>query len=431
MLPKNKIGEGIAIQVNGISKAYRIGLEQVRHDTLGSALVSFFRKPLKNLKRLRELSKFNEFESSDVYWANRDITFNVKKGEVLGIIGKNGAGKSTLLKILSKITDPTEGQILINGKVASLLEVGTGFNPELTGRENVYLNGTILGMTKKEIDSKFNEIVEFSGIPKFIDTPVKRYSSGMKVRLAFAVAAFLEPDILIIDEVLAVGDAEFQKKCLGKMKEISGNNGRTVLFVSHDLAAVKSLCSRVVLLNQGKLVMDSTPEKAIDNYLTLGTQNFDCGILATSKSRGDKRFMIQKIGLFNSNNEPIQIAYTGQDIKFGLSYVINELGPDPIVIIRFKDNLERVLFSCLSRNSYAGNMNINSKGGTIFCNIPKLPLLPGGYKMDILLKYGYEITFDLENAFEIQVEKGDFFNTGKLNNDLVNGLIIYHNWQID
>lgn len=431
MLPKHKIEEDIAIQVNGISKAYRIGVEEVKHDTLGSALVSFFKKPLRNLKRLKGLSKFNGFESKDIYWANKDITFNVKKGEVLGIIGKNGAGKSTLLKILSKITDPTEGQILIKGKVASLLEVGTGFNPELTGRENVYLNGTILGMTKKEIDSKFNEIVEFSGIPKFIDTPVKRYSSGMKVRLAFSVAAFLEPDILIIDEVLAVGDAEFQKKCLGKMKDISGNNGRTVLFVSHDLAAVKSLCSRVVLLNQGRLVMDSTPEIAIDNYLSLGIQNFRDGAVDISKSNGDKRFVIQEIGLYNEKYELIQIAYTGQDIKLILRYIINEPGPDPIVIIRIKDNIERILFTCLSRNSYSGTMKLKSEGGKIMCNIPKLPLLPGVYKMDILLKYGHEITFDLENAFEIQVEKGDFFNTGKLNNDLLNGLIIYHNWLVD
>ena len=431
MSPKTIIEENIAIQVNGISKAYRIGLEEVKHDTLGSAIVSFFKKPLRNLKRLKGLSKFNGFEGKDIYWANKDITFNVKMGEVLGIIGKNGAGKSTLLKVLSKITDPTEGKIIIKGKVASLLEVGTGFNPELTGRENVYLNGTILGMTKKEIDSKFKEIVEFSGIPKFIDTPVKRYSSGMKVRLAFAVAAFLEPDILIIDEVLAVGDAEFQKKCLGKMKDISGNNGRTVLFVSHDLAAVKSLCSRVVLLNKGELILDSNPEKAIDKYLTSSTQNFEDGAINILKAKGDKRFMVQKIGLYNKKLEPIQIAYTGQDIKLGLNYIVNEVGPDPIVIIKIKDNIERVLFSCLSRNSYPTIMRLNVNGGVVLCNIPKLPLLPGIYKIDIVLKYGHDITFDLENAYEMQVEKGDFFNTGKLNSDLVNGLIIYHNWQID
>ena len=186
-----------------------------------------------------------------------------------------------------------------------------------------------------------------------------------------------------------------------------------------------------ILLKKGKLVMDSNPENAIDSYLTLGTQNFDGGIVNISQSKGDKRFIVQKIGLYNEKSDPIQIAFTGQDIRLGLSYVINEPGPDPIVIIRVKDNIESVLFSCLSRNSYSGNMQLNSEGGLIFCNIPKLPLLPGCYKIDILLKYGQEVTFDIENAYEIQVEKGDFFNTGKLNNDLVNGLIIYHNWSLN
>ena len=430
MLPSTKIDEDIAIQVSGISKAYRIGLEELKHDTLGSALVSFFKKPLKNLKRLKGLSKFNGFESLDIYWANKDITFNVRKGEVLGIIGKNGAGKSTLLKILSKITDPTEGQILIKGKVASLLEVGTGFNPELTGRENVYLNGTILGMTKKEIDTKFNEIVEFSGIHKFIDTPVKRYSSGMKVRLAFAVAAFLEPDILIIDEVLAVGDAEFQKKCLGKMKDISGNNGRTVLFVSHDLAAVKNLCNRAILLSQGELILDSTPDVVIDKYLTIGNSTFNENKLNVELAKGDKRFVIKEIILLNSNYLPIPIAYTGQDVILNLKYFTSSLGPDPIVILKIRDNMDKLLFTCLSRNSYNGIMPLVNGEGTIYCNIPKLPILPGIYKIDITLKYGQEITFDMDSCFDLQIEKGDFFNTGKLNSDMMNGLIVFHKWEL-
>ena len=198
-------------------------------------------------------------DDADIFWALKDINFEVKKGEVLGIIGKNGAGKSTLLKILSRITEPTGGRIEIYGRIASLLEVGTGFNPELSGRENVYLNGTILGMTKKEIDLKFDEIIDFSGVEKFIDTPVKRYSSGMKVRLAFAVAAHLDPEILIIDEVLAVGDAEFQKKCLGKMHDVAENEGRTVLFVSHNMSAVQTLCSRSVVLENGCLIFLGLP----------------------------------------------------------------------------------------------------------------------------------------------------------------------------
>lgn len=212
----------IAVKITGISKAYRIGQNVRENDTFLATLMSGIKAPLSNFRKLRNLSNIKEDDrSDDIIWALRDVSDTIKHGEVLGIIGKNGAGKSTLLKVISNITEPTSGKVEIFGRVASLLEVGTGFNPELTGRENIYLNGTILGMTKKEVDSKFDEIVSFSGVNKFIDTPVKRYSSGMKVRLAFAVAAHLEPEILIVDEVLAVGDAEFQKKCLGKMESIT------------------------------------------------------------------------------------------------------------------------------------------------------------------------------------------------------------------
>lgn len=255
----------VVIEVNNLSKAYKIGLKEQRSETFVAALLQGIRKPLNNFKKLTSLKNVLEDES-DTFWALTDVSFSLKKGEVLGVIGKNGAGKSTLLKLLSRITFATSGSIKCKGKVASLLEVGTGFNPELTGRENVYLNGTILGLTKKEIDKRFDEIVAFSGIEQFIDTPAKRYSSGMKVRLAFAVAAHLEPDILIIDEVLAVGDAEFQRKCLGKMQEISGQDGRTVLFVSHNMAAVKNLCTRGIVLQNGKLVFDGTQIEAVNYY---------------------------------------------------------------------------------------------------------------------------------------------------------------------
>jgi len=431
MLPKLTDMEDAVITVKEISKAYRIGIEDTKHDTLGSAITSFFNKPLQNLKKLKGLSSFNDYNSKDVHWAVNGVSFEVKKGEVLGIIGKNGAGKSTLLKILSKITDPTNGKIIIRGKVASLLEVGTGFNPELTGRENVYLNGTILGMTKKEIDLKFSEIVEFSGIAKFIDTPVKRYSSGMKVRLAFAVAAFLEPDILIIDEVLAVGDAEFQKKCLGKMKDISGKNGRTVLFVSHDLAAVRSLCTRAILLNQGKLLLDASPNEVIEKYITYGNEKNLTTELNLEQAKGDKRFVVNSVELLNAELLPIPIAFTGQDIALRLNYSTTSLGPDPIVIVKIKDNLDKILFSCLSRNSYNGIMPVSLNKGAIDCIIPKLPLLPGVYGIEITLKYGHEITFELDDCFKLEVEKGDFFNTGKLNVDLINGMIVYHKWNVN
>lgn len=271
----------IAIRVNNISKRYRIGLKENMHDSFLASMIDFVKSPLTNYRRYRSLYRFDDLKSdpnidfdlystsSDIIWPLKNVSFEVKRGEVIGIIGRNGAGKSTLLKILSKITSPTTGRIEIFGRVSSLLEVGTGFHPELTGRENIYLNGTILGMRKKEIDYKFDEIVNFSGVDKFIDTPVKRYSSGMKVRLAFSVAAHLEPELLFVDEVLAVGDANFQQKCLNKMQDV-GRKGRTVIFVSHNMSAITRLCKRVILLDDGRIQMDGAAHKVVGKYLNPG-----------------------------------------------------------------------------------------------------------------------------------------------------------------
>ena len=258
----------VILKVENLSKQYRLG-------TVGTGTISHdFNRFLARIRGKEDpylkIGESNDRASkgeSEYVWALKDINFEVKRGEVLGIIGKNGAGKSTLLKILSKVTGPTTGSIKSNGRIASLLEVGTGFHPEMTGKENIFLNGAILGMTKKEISDKLDEIVSFSGCERYIDTPVKRYSSGMKVRLAFAVAAFLEPDILIVDEVLAVGDAEFQKKAIGKMQDISNEGGRTVLFVSHDMAAVKQLCGEVLVLKNGQIEFQGEVNKGVDLYL--------------------------------------------------------------------------------------------------------------------------------------------------------------------
>jgi lipopolysaccharide transport system ATP-binding protein len=269
----------LAFQVSNVSKIYRLGAADIAKENLGSVLVDLIKSPLKNYKKYRSLYKFSEEElrngiknskSSDILWALKDVSFDVRLGETVGIIGRNGAGKSTLLKVLSRITHPTMGQIKMRGRIASLLEVGTGFHPELTGRENVYLNGTVLGMRKNEVDRKFDEIVEFSGVEKFLDTPVKRYSSGMRVRLAFAVAAHLEPEILIVDEVLAVGDAAFQSKCLQRMQSVS-DQGRTVLFVSHNMAAVSRLCERGILLENGSVMQDGPIHNVVSTYMTDGT----------------------------------------------------------------------------------------------------------------------------------------------------------------
>lgn len=252
-----------AIQVRHLSKRYLIGGSQSRHDTFREALLAGWR----SFRRRLVISSDTPSNRNEIFWALKDVSFDVPRGTVLGIIGQNGAGKSTLLKILSRITEPTEGIALIKGRVGSLLEVGTGFHPELTGRENVYLNGALLGMHKQEIARRFDEIVDFSGIEKFIDTPVKRYSSGMYVRLAFAVAAHLESEVLLVDEVLAVGDAEFQRKCLGKMHQVA-HAGRTVLFVSHNMGAVNALTDRCIYLCNGRIAADDTPGRVIEQYLT-------------------------------------------------------------------------------------------------------------------------------------------------------------------
>ena len=258
-----------AITVEELSKRYRIGLKEEMHDTFGGALQDFVTGPLRNLRRLRRLSAFRDGEDNqeDIIWALRDVSFEVPEGGILGIIGRNGAGKTTLLRILCRITEPTGGRAVTRGRVASLLEVGTGFHPELTGRENVYLNGAVLGMGRKETRRKFDEIVDFSGVEKFIDTPIKRYSTGMQVRLAFAVAAHLEPEILLIDEVLAVGDLEFQKKCMGKMDDVT-REGRTVLFVSHNMTTIASLCPRALLLEDGQIAMEGATPDVIGRYVS-------------------------------------------------------------------------------------------------------------------------------------------------------------------
>ena len=259
----------LAIQVEGLSKLYRIGARQTGYKTLREALTDSFTAPLHRLRSKMQLRDLRPANRDHSFWALKDVSFTVNRGEVVGIIGRNGAGKSTLLKILSRITEPTTGFAEICGRVGSLLEVGTGFHPELTGRENIYLNGAILGMRKAEIERKFDEIVAFAEIETFIDTPVKHFSTGMYLRLAFAVAAYLEPEILIVDEVLAVGDANFQRKCLDKMEDI-GQQGRTVLLVSHNMSAITRMCSRAVLINEGKVVKDGPAAEVVSVYLSSG-----------------------------------------------------------------------------------------------------------------------------------------------------------------
>jgi len=313
------------IEIENISKKYRIGHQQEKYVALRDVLTHVVKRPFKFLR-----NKISQAISKEDFWALKDISFNVKQGEAIGIIGPNGAGKTTLLKILSRITPPTTGEIKLRGKTASLLEVGTGFHPELTGRENIFLNGAILGMTKAEIEKKFDDIVSFSGTEKFLDTPVKRYSSGMFVRLAFSVAAHLESEILLIDEVLAVGDAEFQKKCLGKMDDITRKSGRTILFVSHNMAAIQNLCKRCVLLDQGKIKMIGEAREVVEKYLSSSS------VSASKKILKDYNQDISKIKVLS-----IELR-NGIQNKFCVSWT---QPIEMIIEIEVKEKVEQVCFA--------------------------------------------------------------------------------------
>ena len=393
----------IILKAENISKQYRLGL--VGTGTLSHDLNRWWHRvrgkedPFLKVGSVNDRSKKAD---SDYAWALRDINFEVKRGEVLGIIGKNGAGKSTLLKILSRVTSPTTGEIKTKGRIASLLEVGTGFHPELTGRENIYLNGAILGMSKAEIKSKEDEIIEFSGCQRYIETPVKRYSSGMRVRLAFAVAAHLEPDILVIDEVLAVGDAEFQKKAIGKMQDISKGEGRTVLFVSHNMAAVKSLCTRAIVLEHGVSVFEGETEESIEFYLSMSLNNNVKPI----------HYNLKNI-ISNLNFEVLKgkdIISLGDYFVFQLSFDVLDNINDLSISLNFLNQYYELI--CHVTNEDSGYyMNEIRKGNKIKIEIKtdRILFIPGLYCLNLWIGQSHKETYyEVKNIFIFQLEQGSF-----------------------
>jgi len=397
----------VAIRVEGLSKRYRIGQREgylTLRDVLARGLKAPFRllgKGSQNLPR----------RSNEYIWALKDVSFEVKRGEVVGIIGRNGAGKTTLLKILSRITEPTKGYAEVRGRIGSLLEVGTGFHPELTGRENIYLNGAILGMKKREIDRKFDEIVAFAEMEKFIDTPVKYYSSGMYVRLAFAVAAHLEPEILLVDEVLAVGDAAFQKKCLGKMGDVA-KEGRTVLFVSHNMGAIIDLCQRCLWLDEGAVVESGNPQKVVLNYLSHGREARLNGIITSDmhvNPTGDVYF--QQIALLDQEGNAVTKIFHGDPIRivFKLEVCRPVEGMRLIVAIERADG---ALVSVLHHTDNPAAKLVNAEPGIyeVFMEVD-LPLMPGSYTIHLAAKpapgyWGKGVTWDWVNrAIDFHVEE--------------------------
>ncbi len=405
-----------AVKTEKLSKRYRIGAREQSHDTLLGAVTGLVSKPAQNLKRLRRLSKFGDSDDQDpdTIWAIKDVSFTVNAGEALGIIGHNGAGKSTLLKILSRITSPTTGRAKLHGRVSSLLEVGTGFHPELTGRENVYMNGTILGMSKKEIDLKFGEIVDFSGIEKFIDTPVKRYSSGMNVRLAFSVAASLEPEILIVDEVLAVGDAEFQKKCLGKLTATAGE-GRTVVFVSHNLTAVTNLCHRALLMESGKVVLEGDPSYVISSYLDKLTDS-PVPVGHVKNRSGDQRCRVVDLWFSDSHSGArLTNVQTGRSVDVNVKIEARTADTIRGVCNVHINNLEGQNVFTLTNLSLGGTLSLSDQE-IITYRIPEFPLLGGDFVVSVYLaegKSGQYTTLDhVRDAVPVTVIGGDFHGNG-------------------
>jgi len=384
------------IKVKGLSKRYSIGKKRS-----GS---------LRETLNISSYKLFSKAKTED-FWALKDVSFEVEKGEVLGIIGKNGAGKSTLLKILSRITEPTEGSVEIDGRVASLLEVGTGFHPELTGRENVFMNGAILGMKRAEIKSKFDEIVAFSGIEKFIDTPVKHYSSGMYVRLAFAVAAHLEPEILVIDEVLAVGDAEFQKKCLGKMKDVNERQGRTVLFVSHNMSAVHSLCHKALLIKDGCKVEEGNTDDVIRAYLG-SPQNFlrEVDLTTATRERGKHEVIFRQV-VFNEDH---YFPFSDLKIDFKLKVMSRPAFNSVDFGVHIVDINEQQVYHL--SNLFLGQANLPlSEDATYRIHVPQLRLKPGTYKLWLWLATKDVEQDWLTEGVTLEVQPGnvyDFSNSG-------------------
>jgi len=411
----------IILKAENISKQYRLGL--VGTGTISHDLNRWWSKIRGKEDPYLKVGESNDRSTkgdSDYVWALKDINFEVQRGEVLGIIGKNGAGKSTLLKILSRVTGPTTGEIKTKGRIASLLEVGTGFHGEMTGRENIYLNGAILGMTKKEIASKIDEIIEFSGCERYIDTPVKRYSSGMTVRLAFAVAAFLEPEILVIDEVLAVGDAEFQKKAIGKMQDISQGQGRTVLFVSHNMAAVKSLCTRCVVLEHGRIVFEGTQDEAVNHYLTSEILKSSVDLEKRKDRNGNQNIKFTKAGFYNKNKQEVIEIISGEYLKIKIHIKKNKKIDfrKLIVAISILDNNLNTVLSYVS-DEMGFNFEKLNDSDCFELEIPNLYLRAGEYSLRLFssnIDTQQNNFLDvIENVSNLTVLQGDLWKSGKLN----------------
>jgi lipopolysaccharide transport system ATP-binding protein len=420
----------VAIQIENLGKMYRIGGKQERYRTLRDSITDAVSAPFKRARSLLRGQAYGAAGLEETIWALHDVSFEVKHGEVVGIIGRNGAGKSTLLKILSRITEPTEGHVDVYGRVGALLEVGTGFHLELTGRENIYLNGAILGMSRAEINRRFDEIVDFAEVEKFIDTPVKHYSSGMGLRLGFAVAAHLEPEILVVDEVLAVGDTAFQRKCVGKMGQVAGE-GRTVLFVSHNMAAVNNLCTRAVLLNSGQIDTIGAVDEVINDYIQSSTQGLENAVYDLERGEGNNSLRFSRIALLDRHNQPVYSIGMGDPLQILLSYSSGDdtLLRNVVFSIRVEDLLGQRLLTFSNEFTTGGFDNLPSTG-TIKCFVPSMPLVPGNYRIFLWAGVAKSEADRIENAASFSVYETNVLGSDKVPSQRKHGAIFaHHTWE--
>lgn len=414
------------ISVESLSKCYKIGRQATKGDGLRHVLEKAVRAPFHWLRN----GNHPKDPTIVDFWAVRDLSFQIQPGETVGIIGRNGAGKSTVLKLLSRITEPTSGAIRLRGRVASLLEVGTGFHPELTGRENIFLNGAVLGMTRLEIKRKFDEIVAFAEIDQFLDTPVKRYSSGMYVRLAFAVAAHLEPEILIVDEVLAVGDAAFQKKCIGKMGDVSTKEGRTVILVSHQIPAIQNLCDRCILMDRGNLVKDGKTRDVLTTYLAKSQELGSTNLCDRTDRSGEGRARVTAVSMVDTSGNQLMEAVSGSDVILRISYstAAGKLLKNCLLNIDISGELRS--FIGISTALTSNTPLVISGEGHIDCLIPNWPLMGGKYNLSVYLECEGEAQDVVDDAKVIDTVDGDFFGTGKAYHSGWHGnyVLVPHSW---
>lgn len=418
------------IEVKNIGKKYNITHRQGGYITLRDVLTNVFSNPFRFLKQ--KAKAVAGLVKNEEFWALKDVSFNVEKGEVIGIIGRNGAGKSTLLKILSQITPPTTGEIRINGRVGSLLEVGTGFHPELSGRENIFLNGAILGMKKSEIAKKFDEIVEFAGIEKFLDTPVKYYSSGMYVRLAFSVAAHMEPDVLIIDEVLAVGDADFQKKCLGKMDEITKKEGRTILFVSHNMAAIEQLCKRCILLEKGEVKMIGETDKVISTYLNINSNAFSLPLSLRKDRQGSG--IVKFTDIRFEVNGTSDCLLTGRPFKIIISLdapIFNVEIKNVLVAISLRDETGGNSLLNFSTETFDSNFDFTKQKMSLECDVSACPVISGRYLLNLYCEVNHLLSDYVLDATSIRVDDSTYYSSGRKEHESHSKFVVPYQWRLN